>query len=71
MTMDSHPVKLIDQNAVAAMYGVCSKTIENWSRDGKIPPPHVNRKNFKRWLYSAVAAHIENMRSEAMAEAAS
>lgn len=68
---ETRPVRLIDQNAVAEMYGICAKTALRWARSGRIPKPHVDRPNFKRWLYSAVADHIENMDKAQLQEAAS
>lgn len=66
-----HPVRLIDQREVAAMYGVSAITINRWEHAGVIPKAHVDRKNYKRWLYSVIAEHIENMNRAQLEEAAS
>jgi predicted site-specific integrase-resolvase len=70
VSTEANPLKLLDQKAVADLYGVHSYTIGRWERQGKIPRAHVDQKNFKRWLYRDIAAHIEGMGKAQLAEAA-
>lgn len=52
-------VKLINVQQVAAMLGVCEKTIDRWRKAGKLPSPIVYTGRSCYWAESQIEKWIQ------------
>lgn len=51
--------KLINKREVARLFGVTTRTIERWLKDGKLPQPKT-RFRLKRWDYQELVALLKH-----------
>jgi predicted site-specific integrase-resolvase len=59
--MASDPLEMIDGKRLARLCLVSRKTIREWVKQGKLPPPVLPN----RWLRNEIAKQLEQMRTEA------
>nr|PZN81308.1 MAG: hypothetical protein DIU57_13660 [Pseudomonadota bacterium] len=49
----------LDQHALAARFGVTTRTLRTWIRNGELPPPHrIGRKQF--WFEDEIQAWLRS-----------
>jgi predicted DNA-binding transcriptional regulator AlpA len=63
--MDQDPY--LNQTAAAALFGVTTRAIYNWTKAGRLPPPEVLPNGWKAWRQSTLRACVKSTSNVAAA----
>jgi predicted DNA-binding transcriptional regulator AlpA len=56
--------RYLSKNDLATLYGVSTRTIDNWTKDGRLPAPERLPSNRPRWLESVARQALKSVATD-------